>query len=82
MTVGRKSGIKRPNSNSGSLGQFLRGRERMVHVSKRFMPNPAAVLAEQANKPFYGPRYLALPGETLDLGRNAAKRARRAGGAK
>lgn len=24
---------KRPNTNGGSLGQFKRGRERMIHVS-------------------------------------------------
>lgn len=55
---------KHPNSRSGSLGQFFRSRERMVHVSKRFMRNPAALLAEQASQPFHGPQFLPLPGVT------------------
>ena len=29
--------IKRPNSNSGSLGQTYRRRERLIHVSKSFV---------------------------------------------
>lgn len=29
--------IKRPNSNSGSLGQTYRRRERLIHVSKAFV---------------------------------------------
>lgn len=69
---------KRPNSRSGSLGQFFRRSGNMVHVSKRFVRNPLAVQAELESKPFHGPQFLGLPGDTYDVGRNAAKRAAKA----
>lgn len=65
--------------DSGSLGQFYREREQFVHISKRFIVNPAAELAKLAGKVFTGPHWLPLPGETLNLGRNKAKREKRAG---
>lgn len=69
---------KRPNSKSGSLGQTCRSRGNMVHVSKSFIRNPMAQMAELQSKPFNGPQYLPLPGNTLNVGRNAAKRAAKA----
>ena len=56
--MGHKTRINRPNSRSGSLGQFLRSRERFVHVS-------------------IGPFGMGGDG-TYNVGRNAAKRAKRA----
>lgn len=52
---------------------------RMTHVSKTFFVNPLATLAEQANEPFCGPRYLPNKGVTLNKGRNQRKREERAG---
>lgn len=65
--------------DSGSLGQFYRSREQFLHISKRFIANPAAEAARLAGKFFTGPLWLALPGETRDIGRNKAKREKRAG---
>ena len=67
-----------PNTNSGSLVQFLRSRENMVFTAKSYFRNPLALLAEQQHKPFAGPQWLAHPGDTYNAGRNAAKRAARA----
>lgn len=55
----------------------LRPASRMTHVAKSFIRNPLAVKAELEGKPFGGPEYLALPGQTLLLGRNKEKRERR-----
>lgn len=63
---------------SPSLAQFYRSRERMVHTAKSFVLNPVALDAERTNQVFDGPRFLPLPGQTLDLGRNKAKREKRA----
>ncbi|KAF1706254.1 hypothetical protein [Pseudoxanthomonas sacheonensis] len=52
---------KQLNSGGGSLGQFYRSREQMMHVSKRFIR-------------ILGPEYLPLHGETYNVGRNATKR--------
>ena len=65
--------------DSGSLGQFLRSREKFLHVSKRFIANPAAEIAKAAGEFFTGSLWLALPGITHDIGRNKAKREIRAG---
>lgn len=67
----------RPNSNSGSLGQFMRSRENMFFTAKSFFRNPLALLAEQQHKPFAGPQWMARPGDTYNAGRNAAKREKR-----
>jgi hypothetical protein len=60
------SRIKRPNSNSGSISQFLKRRERMLHESCR----PIEV------SPAF-PRGVMVTGGTYNTGRNAAKRAAR-----
>lgn len=78
MEMQSPNDTKRPNSRSGSLGQFYRSRSNMVHVSKRFIRNPLAVQAEMESKPFNGPNYLPLPGDTYNIGRNADKRAAKA----
>ena len=65
--------------DSGSLGQFYRSREHFLHVSRKFIVNPAAELAKLTGKVFTGPYWLPLPGETFTLRRNKAKRERRAG---
>lgn len=70
--------VKRPNPSTPSLGRTYRERSRMVHVSKRFIRNPLSVAAEAANLPFNGPDFVALPGETYNIGRNADKRAAKA----
>lgn len=62
--------------DGGSLQRTYRQREQIVHVSKRFIPNPLATQAELENKPFDGPAFVGLPGETYNVGRNAHKRAR------
>lgn len=69
---------KRPNPSTPTLGRTYQERSKMVHVSKKFFLNPLAVEAEYQNKPFAGARYLPLPGDTYNVGRNAMKRARRA----
>lgn len=38
---------KRPNSNSGNLAPFLRGRERMIHTSVWFVSHPAQMVNGQ-----------------------------------
>lgn len=50
---------------------------RMAHVSKRFIRNPLSIQAEMENKPFDGVEFLPLAGETLNIGRNKAKREKR-----
>lgn len=65
--------VKRPNSNSGSLGQTLRARERAVHVSAR------AEMREVKNKD--GVVTHRVPwvenGTTYDIGSSESKRIRR-----
>ena len=56
--------IKRPNSNSRSLGQFKRSRERMFHLSAAIIDHPAAVIARAENKPYFGPLRIAEKGTT------------------
>lgn len=71
-----------PNTNSGSLGQFLRGRENMVHLSApiAYRPNPQfnpSVPAGPLN-PAEIPFVMKLGKEgTYNVGRNKAKRERR-----
>lgn len=69
---------KQPNPSTPSLGRLYRQRGNMVHVSKSFMRNPLAIQAELECKPFTGDQFLAFPGSTLNIGRNAAKRAAQA----
>jgi hypothetical protein len=59
--------------DSGSLGQCLRSRGRLIHLSK-----PLVVVDGDDGS---GPRVVVspLPGITLKLGRNERKRAHRAG---
>lgn len=64
--------------NRNSTGQFLRGRERMVHISAPIIRNPQAVIAEAVNEPFFGPQFIVDKGTTFKPGRNKAKRERRA----
>lgn len=52
---------------------------RMTHVSKRFMRNPLSIAAESAGQPYFGPEFVALPGETFNVGRNVSKRQLRNG---
>lgn len=70
--------VKRKNPSTPSLGRTYRNRGVMVHVSKRFIRNPQAIQAELDNKPFDGPEFLPLHGETYNVGRNAAKREKKA----
>jgi len=65
--------------DSGSLGQTYRAREQFLHISKRFIANPAAKIVRAAGEFFTGPLWLPLPGVTHDIGRNKAKREARAG---
>lgn len=67
---------RRPNSRSGSLGQFLRKRSTYIHVSAE-----VAMLPEPGNP--LGPRVIPWKtpkgrGVTYNVGRNKAKRAARA----
>jgi hypothetical protein len=61
-----------------SLGQFKRGRERMIHVSAhaQMIDNPAKAIATAAGKPFFGKELIPYveKGTTFNAGRNAAKR--------
>lgn len=78
-----KTRTNRPNSRSGSLGQFHKSRERYVHLSAPigYMPNPAF----NPKLPI-GPLNLAeIPyvvklgkAGIYDKGRNKAKREKRA----
>jgi hypothetical protein len=63
---------KRPNSNSGSVGQFLRTRAVMVHQSAaaQMIQNPLG-----AHLPLVP--YIQRHGITSNVGRNKAKRERR-----
>ena len=66
MDMKRKS----KNSNSKSLGQFLRSRERMVHVSAhaRMINNPAKAITESKGAVFIGPEiipWVQKPGVTF-----------------
>lgn len=57
----------------------LKPSSRYLHVSAPIVPNPAWLIAVREGKPFVGPRYLVQrPGKTYNVGRNAAKRAKRA----
>lgn len=56
--------IKRPNSNSGSLGKFKRSRERMIHLSAAIIEHPAYTIAKAEGKPYYGPMRIAARGIT------------------
>jgi hypothetical protein len=60
---------KRPNSNSGSRGQFLRNRSRMAHTS---------AIAHMVNTPLGAHLplvpYILRYGVTFNAGRNKAKR--------
>lgn len=61
------SRIKRPNSNSASLGQFYRRREKMIHESARYVWNGGHDM----------PPVKVVTGGTYKARRNAAKRAHR-----
>ena len=73
----------RPNTNSGSLGQFLRSREVMFHESApiRYRDNPQfnPNIPDGPLNPSQIPFVLRLGKAGIyDEGRNAAKRAARA----
>lgn len=53
-------------------------RGRYLHVSARVVRNPLAHKAELAHKPLYGPQFVVAKGTTYNIGRNKAKRERRA----
>lgn len=55
---------------------------RFVHLSAEIVRNPAAFLAEVNKKPFFGPQYIVGRRWTYNVGRNKAKRERRAALAK
>lgn len=65
-----KSGIKQQNTNSGSLGQFLKSRAKFIHVSctSGMRQDPVSL----RHIPWIS------KGTTLNLGRNKAKRLARA----
>lgn len=70
---------KRPNTNRGSVGQFKRGRENLIHVAAhaRMIDNPLAMLAAKEGKEFFGDKLIPWtqkPGMTFNVGRNAVKR--------
>lgn len=64
---------RRPNSRSGSLGQYLRSRERLVHKSADawMQANPVSPMAPRIPMQ-------TRPGVTYNAGRNKAKREARA----
>jgi hypothetical protein len=64
--------------NRNSTGQFLRARERMVHLSAPIIRNPAAATSEALGMFFTGPQFIADKGTTFNVGRNKAKHERRA----
>ena len=53
-------------------------RDKYLHVSCHYVPHPAAQLAATQNKPYFGPHHILTTGTTYDVGRNKAKRAKRA----
>lgn len=55
---------------------------RYLHLSAEIIRNPAAILAEVNKKPFFGPQYIFGRRWTYNVGRNKAKRERRAALAK
>lgn len=70
---------KRPNSNSGSMGQFKQSRLRLVHLSAPLLNHPLFIHAakQRALASYTGPRYAVGHGTTLNVRRNAMKRKRR-----
>lgn len=50
---------------------------RYLHTSCRIVRHPLAALAEQQNKVYLGPQYVATTGTTYNVGSNKAKRAKR-----
>lgn len=68
---------KVPKLQHNGRGQFLRSRERMVHVSAQIIRNPQAAVAESLNMFFPGPQFIADKGVTFNVGRNKGKRERR-----
>lgn len=72
---------KYTRTNRNSLSQFKRGRDSLIHVSAhaQMINNPLALAAAKNGREFFGPKlipYTQKPGMTLDIGRNAAKRAK------
>lgn len=52
---------------------------RYLHVSAPIVRNPLALAAELQNKVFVGPQFIVQrPGTTYNVGRNKAKREKRA----
>lgn len=49
-----------------------------LHISAPIIRNPLAVKAELAHEPFQGPRWVIGRTSTYNMGRNKAKRERRA----
>ena len=71
---------KRRNSNSGSVGQFQRGREKMIHLSAQIIDHPMFLHAAKVGtaKTYQGPRYAIGAVRTLFVKRNQMKRKRAA----
>ena len=76
--------IKRRNSNSGSVGQFMRWRERLVHVSAQPVEHPDYVAARRSRNKmalalYTGPLWKVIKGngKTYNVGSNNVKRTRR-----
>lgn len=72
--------IKRPNSRSGSVGQFMRSRWNLVHLSAQLVDHPLYTHAARIGhlRSYTGPRWSVRTGQPYDLGRNHGKRVRRA----
>lgn len=72
--------VKRPNTKGESLGQFLRGRERMLHVSAYIIDHPLFTAAVNAGSAmtYQGPRFMVGSTHTARHGNNERKRQRRA----
>lgn len=51
---------------------------RYLHISCHYVPHPAATIAAAQNKSYFGPQHILTTGTTYDVGRNKAKRAKRA----
>lgn len=66
-------------NTSESLGRFLRGRERMVHVSALIVDHPLFLHAvkQGAASTYQGPRFEVGSTNTARKGHNASKRHRR-----
>lgn len=71
--------FKRPNSRSGSVGQFMRSRWILVHLSAQLFDHPLYAAAARIGRlsTYTGPRWSVRNEQPYNMGRNAAKRARR-----